>query len=294
MKIPIKTIVPCLLFACITTAVIAQQEPQNPNSNKMEGWQKLAEGLEFGVFRSPRISDIGDSLIRVLRIDPQYFTFKLLTVSALKDESSLTVKDWCRRNRLTAAINASMYQEDLKTSVSLMRTKTHVNNPRLSKDMTILAFDRQSSEVPRVKIIDRQCDDFEVWKKKYGTLIQSIRMISCIGTNVWSPQSKKWSTAAIGIDIQDKILFIHVGSPYSMHDLIDFLKALPLNISRAMYAEGGPQAQLYINIGDHEHEFVGSHEINLNQSTNALFSWPVPNVVGIRPRTESDNKGIEK
>ena len=143
----------------------------------------------------------------------------------------MTVKDWCRRNRLIAAINASMYQEDLKTSVSLMRTKTHVNNPRLSKDMTILAFDRQSPEIPWVKIIDRQCDDFEVWKKKYGTLIQSIRMISCSGTNVWSPQAKKWSTAAIGIDTRGKILFIHVGSPYSMHNLINFIKALPLNVS---------------------------------------------------------------
>ena len=289
MRILIKTIGACFLFACITTAAIAQQEHQNAKSNKIGEWQNLAEGLEFGIFRAPLVSDIGDSLIRVLRIKPQHYTFKLLNVSSLKNGSSLTVKDWCRQNGLIAAINASMYQEDLKTSVSLMRTKNHVNNPRLSKDMTILAFDRQSAEVPQVKIIDRQCDDFEVWKKKYGTLIQSIRMISCGGTNVWSPQSKKWSTAAIGIDTKGKILFIHVGSPYSMHNLINFLKALPLNISRAMYAEGGPQAQLYINIGKHEHEFVGSHEINLNKSSNALFSWPIPNVVGIRPRTEPDN-----
>ena len=278
-----------MLIAFITTATIAQQEHQNGKSNRIDQWQNLAEGLEFGIFRAPLVSDIGDSLIRVLRIEPQHYTFKLLNVSSLKNGSSLTVKDWCRQNRLIAAINASMYQEDLKTSVSLMRTKNHVNNPRLSKDMTILAFDRQSAEVPQVKIIDRQCDDFEVWKKKYGTLIQSIRMISCDGTNVWSPQSKKWSTAAIGIDIKGNILFIHVGSPYSVHNLINYLQALPLDISRAMYAEGGPQAQLYINIGDHEHEFVGSHEINLSKNTNALFSWPIPNVVGISPRTEPDN-----
>ena len=289
MRILIKTIGPCLLLAFITTAAIAQQQHQNAKSNKIGQWQNLAEGLEFGIFRAPLVSNIGDSLIRVLRIEPQHYTFKLLNVSSLQNGSSLTVKEWCRQNGLIAAINASMYQEDRKTSVSLMRTKTHVNNPRLSKDMTILAFDRQSAEVPQVKIIDRQCDDFEVWKKKYGTLIQSIRMISCDGTNVWSPQSKKWSTAAIGIDTKGNILFIHVGSPYSMHNLINFLKALPLNISRAMYAEGGPQAQLYINIGEHEHEFVGSHEINLNKSSNALFSWPIPNVVGITLRTEPDN-----
>jgi hypothetical protein len=174
-----------------------------------------------------------------------------------------------------------MYQEDYKSSVSLMRTRAHVNNPRLSKDMTILAFDRKDADVPLVKLIDRQCEDYKFWQKKYSTMVQSIRMISCTGENVWTQQPQKWSTAAIGVDKQDRILFIHVGSPYSTHDLIDILQKLPLDIARAMYAEGGPQAQMYINIGEHEHEFVGSYEIELQGNMKKLISRPVPNVVGI-------------
>lgn len=147
--------------------------------------------------------------------------------------------------------------------------------------MTILAFDRQRSNVPRAKIIDRQCEDFQFWKKKYGTLVQSIRMISCEGKNVWKQRPQKWSTAAIAIDGQQNILFIHVRSLYSTHDLINILKKLPLDISRALYAEGGPQAQLYINVGDKEFEFVGSNEISSNQSNAGTISWPLPNVLGI-------------
>ena len=147
--------------------------------------------------------------------------------------------------------------------------------------MTILAFDRKTADVPLVKIIDRQCEDFKIWQKKYSTLIQSIRMISCTGKNVWTKQPQKWSTAAIGIDNQDRVLFIHVGSPYSTHDLIGILIKLPLNISRAMYAEGGPQAQLYINTGDQEHEFVGNYEIEIQSNVEKLISRPVPNVIGI-------------
>jgi hypothetical protein len=167
-----------------------------------------------------------------------------------------------------------------------MRTRTHVNNPRLSKDMTILAFDRLGSGVPAVKIIDRQCEDFKIWKNKYGSLVQSIRMISCTGKNVWHQQPKKWSTAAIGIDTADRVLFIHVGSPYSTHDLINILKTLPLQIARAMYTEGGPQAQLYIKTGAQEYEFVGHSEIDLSNHTNSLFSWPIPNVIGISLRKD--------
>ena len=162
-----------------------------------------------------------------------------------------------------------------------MRTRAHINNPRLSKDMTILAFDRKEASVPLVKIIDRQCENFKIWQKKYSSMVQSIRMISCTGENVWTKQPQKWSTAAIGIDERNRVLFIHVGSPYSTHDVIDILKKLPLKITRAMYAEGGPQAQLYINIGDHEHEFVGNYEIELQGNMKKLISRPVPNVVGI-------------
>jgi hypothetical protein len=147
--------------------------------------------------------------------------------------------------------------------------------------MSFVAFYRKSPAFPLVKIIDRQCEDFEIWKKKYKTLIQSIRMISCQGKNVWAQQPQKWSTAAIAIDHRDRVLFIHVGSLYTTHDVIKILKMLPLNIARAMYVEGGPQAQLYINVGTHEYEFVGNYKIDIEENMNALFSRPIPNVVGI-------------
>ena len=249
-------------------------------------WKKLAAGLELGVFRSPQPTEIGDSMIRVLRIDTDRYKLRLLNASVSRDGISLSTKEWCRQNGLVAAINASMFQADYKSSVSLMRTKAHINNPRLSKDMTILAFDRRSRDVPRVKIIDRQCEDFNTWKKKYTTLIQSIRMISCTGKNVWRQQPQKWSTAAIGIDHRGRVMFIHAGSPYSTHDLINILKKLPIHIARAMYAEGGPQAQMYINIGTHEYEFVGGVKIDLKDKVNSLFSRPIPNVVGISPRED--------
>ncbi|UCD80882.1 MAG: phosphodiester glycosidase family protein [Desulfobacterales bacterium] len=281
MKFAATTIFLTLIFSLCTVAAETDQQVQNNASAENSVWQKLAEGLELGIFNSPLPSEIGDSKLRILRIDPQHFELRLLNASAIEDGRPLSVKEWSRQNGLVAAINASMYQADYKSSVSLMRTKAHVNNPRLSKDMAILAFDRKQSDVPRVKIIDRQCEDFENWNKKYDTVIQSIRMISCTGKNVWTQQPQKWSTAAIGVDDRDRVLFMHVGSPYSTHDVIDILKKLPLNIARAMYTEGGPQAQLYINIGEHEYEFVGNYEIELQGNMKKLISRPVPNVVGI-------------
>ena len=272
-----------ILLSSLPPAAAQQNNAVGNEADDLK-WQRLAKGLELGVFLSPQPSESGDSLIRVLRIDPNHFRLRLLNASAVKEGRPLTARQWCRQNGLVAAINASMYQTDHKTSVSLMRTKSHINNSHLSKDKTILAFDRQSPEVPLVKIIDRECEDFKAWKKKYGTLVQSIRMISCKGKNVWRQQPQKWSTAAIAMDRQDKILFIHVSSPFSTHDLINTLQQLALNISRAMYCEGGPQSQLYIRHGKKEYNFFGGFDINLNENINNPAFWPIPNVIGITLR----------
>jgi hypothetical protein len=174
-----------------------------------------------------------------------------------------------------------MYQEDYKTSVSLMTTKGHTNNPRLSRDQAVLAFDRLDPEVPPVQILDRQQKEFDELRRRYGTLVQSIRMVSLNGENVWQPQERKWSTAAIGIDRQGRVLFIHVRSPYSTHDLIDTLLALPIDLRNAMYAEGGVQAQLYVRSGETEIEMVGMYDNDIVDADSSELARPVPNVIGV-------------
>jgi hypothetical protein len=248
------------------------------------GWQLLEKGLELGTFKAPNAAIDDDALIYLLRIDPQYYHFKLLNASAQPKGRLLTAKQWCLEYGYTAAINAGMFQKDYKTSVSYMRTRNHINNPRLSKDMSLLAFDRCTDNVPLVTIIDRQCDHFSDWKNYYTTLIQSIRMISCKGINVWQQQPQGWSTAAVGKDRKGRILFIYVGSPYSTHDLINMIKRLPLAIDRAMYLEGGPQAQLYIKEDAYEFEFAGGGLIRKPSHMGIPIDYPIPNVIAIKPR----------
>ncbi len=247
-------------------------------------WQPLEPGLDLGAFGTTVPSASTDSPIRILRIDPERFGLRLLNASAEPQSEPKTAREWARRFGLVAAINASMYQEDHRHSVSLMRSRTHVNNPRLSRDNAVLAFDRLDAGVPPVQIIDRTCQDFDALRPRYGTLVQSIRMVSCNRTNVWSPGSERWSTAVIGTDRQGRVLFIHVQRPYSPHDLIDALLALPIDLQRAMYAEGGPEAQLYVASGDVEREFVGTHGTGVSVAAGTVPARPIPNVIGVERR----------
>ncbi len=251
-------------------------------SSKDSGvWRKLEPGLDLGFFAAPKKSILGDSLIRVLRADTRFFALKLLNSSASKTNKRYSVKKWVNQNSLVAGINASMYQKNQVSSVSFMKTGKHVNSTWLSKDKTILAFDPTEIKLSAVKLIDRECEDFSILRKQYATLVQSIRMVSCKGENVWSPSKRMWSTAAIGLDHQGRIMFIHVRSPYSTHELINMLLQLPINLKRAMYVEGGADAQLYINTGKEEHEFIGSYSTGSREHDENTFSRPIPNVLGL-------------
>lgn len=242
------------------------------------GWERLEPGLEFAAFRS-RLAAAGDRLIRVLRIDPARYRLRLLNASSEPGGHPRTARDWAEKNHLTAAINASMYQADMRSSVSLMLTRGHVNNPRLSKDKAVLAFDPLEAGLPPVQIIDRECQDFAALRDHYATLVQSIRMISCDGRNVWEPRQGAWSTAAIGIDKSGRILFIHARAPHTTHDLIEVLLELPIELKNAMYVEGGSEAQLYVQAGGKTLEFAGSLEDD--DTAPARLIWPIPNAVGI-------------
>jgi uncharacterized protein YigE (DUF2233 family) len=213
--------------------------------------------------------------ITVVRVDPARFDLRLLTASGPGEGETHTGRAWAYRVGASAVINAAMYQEDYRTSVSLMRTGDHVNQRRLSKDKAVLAFDPIVSGVPPVKIVDRDCERLDDAAVRYGTLIQSIRMISCDGRNVWAPSERRFSAAAIGVDRSGRVLFIHARTAWPVHDLVDALLAAPLELAQAMYVEGGPEAQLFARGGGKELERVGTFE---GADTNAR-AWPVPNVV---------------
>ncbi len=249
-------------------------------------WTELEPGLDFAQLEAPARSHLGDSRIRVLRIDPERFELRLLNASANADASPQAAKAWCREHGLVAAINASMYQQDHRTSVSLMKTRHHVNNSHLSKDNAVLAFDRLDPGVPPVQIIDRKLQDFEALKSRYGTLVQSIRMVTLERENVWQQQARRWSTAAVAMDRQGRVLFVHCRSPYSVHDFIDMLLELPIDLKNAMYVEGGPEAQLYVDSGGRSIELMGSFETGFFETDDNLQGWPIPNVVGVVRRSE--------
>ena len=242
-------------------------QPQAP-------WQVLEPGLDFAELDGPP-AESGDRKIAVLRIDPARFELRLLSASAPGEGATRSARAWAYKAGASAAINAAMYQEDYRTSVSLMRSSGHVNQRRVSKDNAVLAFDPIVSGVPPVRIVDCECESLDEAAARYATLVQSIRMISCDCRNVWAPSERRFSAAAIGTDRAGRVLFVHARTAWPVHELVKALLAAPLDLAQAMYVEGGPEAQLFARGGGREIERVGTFE---GADANSR-AWPVPNVV---------------
>jgi len=244
-------------------------------------WKKVDEGLLVGEFDSPLKSKIKDSKVTIVKIDPQFYSFRLLCASEHSGVRN-TAKKWCEKYSLIAAINAGMYQTDKITNVGLMKNFSHLNNPRLNSSYkAVLAFNPVDLSVPEIQIIDLRCHDFEKLRFKYHTLIQNIRMISCRQENVWSQQDKIWSMAVFGMDQNREALFIFTEAPYSGHDFINVLLSLPISIFNAMYLEGGPEASLYFSLSGMEFEKVGIYETGSQDDPYNAVARPIPNVIGI-------------
>ncbi len=285
-----------LLIACalcaLAVVLVSSKPPEEPPAAPPESptpdspWRVLEPGLDLGVFASPVRSRTGDSQVHVLRVDPARFdlVLRMSGETGAGSEANRTARAWADDTGLVASINASMFQTDYVTSTELMVTADHVNNGHVSSGRTVIAFDRAPAapaDAPPYRIIDRDCEDLDAIRPHYRTLIQSIRMVSCQGTNVWSDSKRVWSHAVIGIDTAGRPLLIHARSPWSTHDFIDILRELPIDLDRLQYAEGGPEAQLFVRSGDVEIERVGSFETGFFESDDNAVAWPVPNVIGV-------------
>jgi hypothetical protein len=254
-------------------------------------WRTLEPGLEFASFTSPLYKHRNDtapsmsttpstsSKINVLRIDLKQYELCLLNASnPATGGALLTARGWAAKAGLAAVVNAAMYQADYRTSVSYMKSSAHVNNSYISKDKTILVFEPLKKGIAPARIVDLQCDDFEAVRPLYGSAVQSIRMLSCSGNNVWQESERRWSIVSAAVDKSGNILLIQCTAPHSVYEFVNILRELPISIDRAMYMEGGGPSQMFIGTAKDTMEFIG----DFSAGGRPAGAAQLPNVLGVR------------
>ena len=247
--------------------------------------------MDYKYLAAKKPSNVGDSRIFVLRIDPNLWKPEAVGISQAGESAGHTAREWAQREKLSAVINAGMFAADFKTHLGYMGSSTHINNSKVNSYQSVAAFDPRDSQSPPFRIFDLDAagTQFEEIQKSYSSALQNLRLIKHPGSNQWSQQDRKWSEAALGEDDHGRILFIYSRSPFSMHDLNNELLSAGIGVVAAQHLEGGPEAQLYLHVGSTEMELFGSYETNFKENDSNTIAWPIPNVLGVRPRTPPAN-----
>jgi hypothetical protein len=269
-----RSVISLLLATLLFVSRLSAQSP----------WQSLAPGLEWGTFHANAATPVGDATLTVLRIDPQLWELKALSISETGDAQGMTARQWCERHPLVAATNAGMFMTDYRTHVGIMKNRRHTNAARFNGYQSVAAFDPVSDSLPPFRIFDLDEHEQADIERDYRGLVQNLRLIKKPGINRWGQQPKKWSEAALGEDKDGNILFIFARSPYSMRDFNQLLLGLPIGLVAAQHLEGGPEAQLYFQFGTTSFEGFGSYETGFYESDANDRAWAVPNVLGIGRR----------
>lgn len=239
---------------------------------------KLDRGLVFYNFKGS-YRDKGYD-IYILKIDPNYFSLRLLMSSKL-NISPLSLRQWAKKYNLIAVINASMFWEDKRTSTGFMKNKDYINQRIINKKFRgFLVFNPNQKNIPQVDIIERgYTKNWDKLLNKYDTVIQNYRMIGENRKNLWQMDIASYSVSAIGIDRLNNVQFIFSYLPLSIHELNNILLDLPINIKSCIFTEGGNTSGMYIKYRDFEKDLHGYSRIDIfNQNPNKP---EIPNVIGV-------------
>lgn len=238
-------------------------------------WQKIDEGLYLNEFVSPQKSIAGDSKITIVKIDPQYYSFRFF--SASRYGKRLTAKEWSKEKGLVAVINAGMFFPEGR-HIGYAKDFNHIDNGTINNYGMFFLSNPEEQGLPEVQIVGRE--EFAQLKERYNTIVQNMSVIKNRKV-MWKKSEKMWSMALLGIDSRGNVLYIYSGSPYSVYDLAYILLKLPISIENAMYLEGGSEASLYLKAGNIEVEKCGSCETGFNVNKHNLFRWTIPNIIGV-------------
>lgn len=267
-----------ILFLCISSLLVA---------GVLSDWKTLAPGMDLKYVAAKHPSSVGDSRILVLRIDPSLWQLEAVGITQTGESSGHTARAWSQSRNFSAAINAGMFATDYKTHLGYMGSSSFVNNSHPNAYQSVAAFEpRASPSLPPFRIFDLDAPGvhFQDIVKDYTSVLQNLRLVKRSGLNQWTQQERKWSEAALGEDNAGRILFIYSRSPFSMHDLNEELLAAGIGLVAAQHLEGGPEAQLYVHVGNLEMELCGSYETSFRENDSNSVAVPVPNILGVRPR----------
>jgi hypothetical protein len=238
-------------------------------------WKTLQPGVE--------LATIAPGPLYVVRVDPAVATLTA-GIATESTGAAKTAAEWCRTSHFAVAINLGMFDLDRRTHTGYLRHGKHLNSNRWNTYQSVLAVRPTTPSLPATLWLDLDTTKPSATLDRYNLVVQNLRLIAAGRRNVWAPNERRWSEAALAIDTKGRILFLFSRTPYTMPAFNQLLLTLPLDIQQAMHLEGGPEASLSIHTPTVNLDLSGSYETGFLENDTNHTQWLLPNVLGVASR----------
>lgn len=250
-------------------------------------WHKLQSGLYYMEPDAPEKSILNDSKIFILKADPRFCNFRLLSASE-HGKRNRTADEWAKEFSVNVVVNAGMFNmSNARTNKGYMKNYSHINNGKMNGSYNVMmAMNPKKESNPEMMLYDLTCNKWDSIRTSYNTFCQGMRMIGCNGNKMaWDKRPGQACSMVISAtDITGNIYFIFARSPYTHQKMIDFMVQLIPDIRTTVYLEGGPEASLYIQTPDTIISKIGSYVSKTYENDRNDHFWKIPNVIGIQSR----------
>jgi uncharacterized protein YigE (DUF2233 family) len=245
-------------------------------------WKALYPGISF--LRWPVQGAEGPvNSLAIVRIDPEQWTFRVFF-----NKEPKSAEEWQKATGASVICNGGFYQENFAPAGRILVNGSSLGpfKNRNMKAMFLAEPKKGFEKLPKATIIDLKDPGSEEIIASYDQGIQSFPvLLDPKGQVRVNPSSFQASRTAIALDRSGVIyLLITEKSSFTLFDLGNYLKGLPLGFQFVLNLDGGLRSQLLIRVGAHHYHFSGQNETS--PPTRFFFPDPIrlPSVIGLFPR----------
>jgi hypothetical protein len=270
-----------LLLLCLNCKLLLAQKSDSTSF----AWVELEKGVSYCEIAAPERSILNDSKLTIVKIDPAFLEFKLLTATEYGNKLR-TADNWSNEFNMEIIINAGMYSYNKNHSnKGYLKNYNHLNNPVINGYYnSMMVLNPVDTTDNSFQLVDLTCQPFDSIKNRYYSFCQGMRMLDCEGNPMAFEKNPTQSCSMILLssDGEGMIYIVFTRSPYTHQKMIKFLKGLPLNLKQTVYLEGGPEASLFIKTKNGTISKYGSYVSKTWANDDNDHFWEIPNVIGIR------------
>ena len=211
-------------------------------------WRENAPGFEAARTRLLYGARLGPGDLFLVRFDPERYTFRPYHENEYPGADQANINGWADRLKDAAAlINSGQYYPDRAYMGLLFRDGRGLSAGPHSQWKGFLVAepkDGVSPDLPWAAVIDQQVNPRGLSTDDYKNVMQSFMLLDQTGLIRVRDSRNLAGRAAIGEDIEGRIVLIMTPAAISLYDLAIALKTPELGLKKVMGLDGGFETQL--------------------------------------------------